>query len=146
MVAAARPLEDADLERAAIVLLTPDDAPLADRVHRWATTHGRLVCVLDRPESSTFVNPAVVDAGGMTIAFASGGVSPGTLRRIREDLETVFSDPRFARWLEVLGALRERLPRGARAARMAAAVRGFAVEARLRFPEWFERGNEPPSE
>jgi precorrin-2 dehydrogenase / sirohydrochlorin ferrochelatase len=36
--------------------------------------------------------------------------------------------------------MREKLPRGERAAKMAEAVKGFAVEARLRFPDWFENG------
>jgi precorrin-2 dehydrogenase/sirohydrochlorin ferrochelatase len=141
-----RSVTDEDLERAAIVFVAPGDDALSERVFRWSVARGRLVCTLDRPEWCTFVNPAVVDVPGLTIAFASGGASPGTLRRIREDLEALFSDARFGRWLEALRTLRARVPRGERATRMAAAVRGFAVDAKLRFPQWFERGEEPPSE
>ena len=83
---------------------------------------GRLVCTLDRPELSTFVNPAVARASGLTMTFATGGVSPGAMRRIREDLEALFGDPRFARFLDALSGLRARLPRGERAARMAEAA------------------------
>ena len=44
----------------------------------------------------------------------------------------------------LLRALRASLPRGERAARLAEAVKGFAVEARLVFPAWFEAGIAPP--
>jgi precorrin-2 dehydrogenase/sirohydrochlorin ferrochelatase len=99
-----------------------------------------LFCTLDRPEASTFTNVAVVRTPGVTMTFGSSGRSPGLVRRIREDLEALFSDARFGRFVDELAALRASLPRGERAARMADAVRGFAVEARLRYPEWFERG------
>lgn len=139
-----RAFEDADLAGKALVLLAPGDDALSKRLYEELTAAGRLVCTLDRPEVSAFSNMAVVDVPGLTIAFSSGGASPGTIRRIREDLTALFSDPRFAHYMEELRRTRARLPRGeARMARMRAAVEGFAVEARLRFPGWFERGEEP---
>lgn len=128
--------------KAIVFIATPLDA-LAGPFHERARREGTLLCTLDRPELSTFVNPAMVRASGLTITFATGGTSPGAMRRIREDLEALFSDPRFGRFLGALADLRARLPRGERAARMAEAVRGFAVDATLRFPGWFERGEEP---
>jgi precorrin-2 dehydrogenase/sirohydrochlorin ferrochelatase len=77
------------------------------------------------------------------MTFATGGTSPGVVRRIREDLEALFGDPRFGRFLGTLEGLRSRLPRGERAARMAEAVKGFALDAKLRFPAWVERGEDP---
>jgi len=138
---------DADLEGKAIVFVAPHTSPEGEaRARRWhadAVREGRLFCAIDRPEVCTFVNVAVVRVPGLTMTFGTGGASPGTARRVREDLEALFSDPRFGRFIERLAALRSTLPRGHRAARMADAVRGFAVEARLRFPAWFERGEEP---
>jgi precorrin-2 dehydrogenase/sirohydrochlorin ferrochelatase len=131
-----------DLDGKVIVFLTPGDDALARRVHERLAPAGRLVCALDRPELSTFVNMAIVSVSGLTIALGSDGASPGTLRRIREDLAALFSDPRFARYMEALRGLRDGLPRGpARVARMREAVKGFAIEARLRFPGWLERGS-----
>ncbi|WP_437623467.1 precorrin-2 dehydrogenase/sirohydrochlorin ferrochelatase family protein [Sorangium sp. So ce1151] len=139
-----RAFADDDLAGAAIVFLAPGDDALSRRLHRELADAGRLVCTLDRPEVSNFVNPSVVAASGLTMSFSSHGVSPGTIRRIREDLGALFSDPRFARYIEALRRLRESLPRGAeRAARMRQATLGFGVEARLRFPAWLERGDEP---
>jgi precorrin-2 dehydrogenase/sirohydrochlorin ferrochelatase len=136
-----RAFEDRDLEGAAVVLVAAADEALSQRLYEELADAGRLVCTLDRPDLSSFVNMAVVTVPGLKIAFSSGGVSPGALRRIREDLGALFSDPRLARYLEALRGLRERLPRGAgRAERMRAAVEGFGVEGRLRFPAWFEGG------
>lgn len=138
-----RGLEDRDLEGKAIVFLapfhTPEEEAIARRLHETAVRDGRLVCSIDRPECSTFVNAAVISAPGLIITVSTEGKSPGTARRIREDLTALFSDPRWARYIAALGEMRARLPRGERAARMAEAVKGFAVEARLRFPGWFDR-------
>jgi precorrin-2 dehydrogenase/sirohydrochlorin ferrochelatase len=143
-----REATDADLDGVAIVFATPFTTPAAEaRARRWhaeALRSGRLFCAIDRPEACTFVNSAVVSAPGLTMTFSTGGKSPGTARRVREDLEALFADPRFARFIDRLAALRATLPRGERAARMAEAVKGFAVEARLRFPTWLERGEDPP--
>jgi precorrin-2 dehydrogenase / sirohydrochlorin ferrochelatase len=142
-----RAATDADLEGQSIVFAAPFTTPEGEaRARRWhvaATAAGRLFCAIDRPEVCTFVNSAVARASGLTMTFSTGGRSPALARRIREDLEALFSDPRFARFLAELGAQREGVPRGARATRMAEAVRGFAVAASLRFPAWFERGDEP---
>jgi precorrin-2 dehydrogenase/sirohydrochlorin ferrochelatase len=140
----ARPAEDGDLEGKAIVFVaawaTPEEEARARRWHADAMRRGALFCTLDRPEASTFTNVAVVRTPAVTMTFGSSGRSPGLVRRIREDLEALFSDPRFARFVDELARLRASLPRGERAARMAEAVRGFVLEARLRYPEWFERG------
>jgi precorrin-2 dehydrogenase/sirohydrochlorin ferrochelatase len=142
-----RTATDADLAGKAIVFAAPFTTAEAEaRARGWhaaAAREGRLFCAIDRPEASTFINVAVVRASGLTMTFGTGGKSPGVARRIREDLEALFSDARFASFLDRLSVLRAALPRGERAARMARAVRGFAVEARLRFPAWFERGEDP---
>ena len=138
---------DADLTGKAIVFAAPfttaEGEARARRWHARAAAEGSLFCAIDRPEACTFVNAALVRAPGLTMTFRTGGASPGAARRIREDLEALFADPRLGRFVERLGALRASLPRGERAARMAEAVRGFAVEARLRFPAWFERDDPP---
>lgn len=142
-----REATDANLEGQTIVFAAPFTTPEGEaRARRWhaaAAAAGRLFCAVDRPEACTFVSSALVRAGGLTMTVSTGGKSPALARRLREDLESLFSDGRFARFLAELGTRREAIPRGARAARMAEAVRGFAVEASLRFPGWFERGDDP---
>jgi precorrin-2 dehydrogenase/sirohydrochlorin ferrochelatase len=138
--------EDADMDGAAVVFAAPAATPVdALREARWyarARSEGRLVCAVDRPESSTFVNLALARAPSLTVAVGTDGASPALARRIREDLEAAFADPRFARFIARLAALRTSLPRGARA-RAADAVKGFALEVALRFPAWVERDEDP---
>lgn len=134
-----RPVERVDLEGKVIIFLEPGDDDLSRRLFEEASQGGRLVCTLDRPEHSTFANPAVASVSGLTMSFGTGGVSPSVVRRIREDLEALFSDPRFARMMGSLAKLRGSLPRGERSQQMKAAAEGFAIEARLRFPAWVER-------
>jgi precorrin-2 dehydrogenase / sirohydrochlorin ferrochelatase len=132
-----------DVEGKALVFVATTDADRAGPFFERAIAEGRLLCTVDRPESSTFVNPAVVHASGLTMTFASGGTAPGAMRRIREDLEALFSDPRFGRFLEGLRQLRSRLPRGARMEKMTEAVRGFGIDAKLRFPAWIDENRTP---
>ncbi len=132
-----------DVEGKTLVFVATIDVDRAPPFYERAVREGRLLCTVDRPELSTFVNPAVVRASGLTMTFASGGTAPGAMRRIREDLEALFSDPRFGRFLHALGQLRAQLPRGARAEKMAEAVRGFGIDARLRFPSWLD-AQDPP--
>jgi precorrin-2 dehydrogenase/sirohydrochlorin ferrochelatase len=145
IVLASRAPDDADLERAWIVFANPGDEVLEARLFAWAEREKRLFCAMDRPRSSTFANPAVVRPSGLTIAVSSDGASPGAVRRIREDLEAMFADSRFERFLTALRELRESLPRGSRATRLRAALQGFALEARIRFPRWFDAGEPPPT-
>lgn len=142
-----REVEDADLEGHAIVFVAPFTTPAQEvRARRWhaeATRAGRLLSVIDRPEASTCVSFAIARTPGLTLTIGTEGVSPGLARRVREDLEALFADPRFSRFVASLAALRQRLPRGERAARMAAAVEGFAIEASLRFPAWLHDKDDP---
>lgn len=142
---ARRDVEDADLDGKAIVFFATSEDARAAPFHARAVREGRLLCTIDRPELSTFVNPAVARAQGLTMTFATGGVSPGAMRRIREDLESIFGDPRFGRFLDALRVLRAKLPRGARAEAMAKAVEGFGLSGTLRFPAWLDRGEDPPT-
>jgi precorrin-2 dehydrogenase/sirohydrochlorin ferrochelatase len=135
--------EERDAEGRAIVFLEPGDDDLSRRLFERAQVSGALVCTLDRPEVSTFINPAVVHVSGLTLSLSTGGRSPALAKRIREDLEALFGDARFDRFLSALGDLRAARTRGERGARAKEAVKGFAIEARLRFPAWFERGEEP---
>jgi precorrin-2 dehydrogenase/sirohydrochlorin ferrochelatase len=97
-----RAFRDGDLEGKAIVFLAPADEAIARVLHDWATRTGRLVCAIDRPDLSTFVNPAVVAVENFTMSFGTGGTSPGTLRRMGEAAEgfRIEGRLRFPAWFE----------------------------------------------
>jgi uroporphyrin-III C-methyltransferase/precorrin-2 dehydrogenase/sirohydrochlorin ferrochelatase len=79
---------DEDLKGALAVICAANDerdAALAAR----ARALGIPVNVVDRPQISTFIIPAIVDRGEVVIAIGTGGASPVLARRLREKIEAI---------------------------------------------------------
>ncbi|MBK8252706.1 MAG: bifunctional precorrin-2 dehydrogenase/sirohydrochlorin ferrochelatase [Polyangiaceae bacterium] len=123
-----------DIDGCMLTIVSTLEEAQAPPLFERAKAHGRLLCTVDRPEFSTFIHPAVMRAGHLAISVSTQGASPSLARRIREDLEEAFSDPRFVPWLNALAETREALPRGERATFGNASVRGFSMEIALTFP------------
>lgn len=70
-----------------------------------ATARGVWVNAATDTEQGDFHMPAVVRAGGLTVAVSTGGAAPALARRIREKLEAEF-DTVFAAWLQLLNEIR----------------------------------------
>src|SRR5262249_20374618 len=64
------------------------DGQIAARARR----HRVPVNVVDRPELSTFIFPAIVDRGEAVVAISTGGASPVLARRLRELIEAFVAD------------------------------------------------------
>jgi siroheme synthase-like protein len=136
---------DEVLSSACLVLVSPGVArALAERLFGWARRRGVPLGAIDRPELSTFASPAALTVSGMGLRFFSFGASPGVARRLREELERALSDPRFERFIAMLGTLRDAPRSPARRERIARALEGFAMHIELHFPKWLERGEPPP--
>jgi precorrin-2 dehydrogenase/sirohydrochlorin ferrochelatase len=140
---ARRPFAWSDLDGAWLVYVGLGHEALDAELFAWATRERRLLNTVDRPATCTFISPAVVDLPELQLSVSTHGASPGTARRIREDLEATFRDPRFAAYVAALRRLRDAVPRAERAARLARALAGFEVRASLVFPSWLTRGEEP---
>lgn len=138
-----RPFAWSDLDGAWLVYVGLGHEALDAELFAWATRERRLLNTVDRPATCTFISPAVVDLPELQLSVSTHGASPGTARRIREDLEATFRDPRFAAYVAALRRLRDAVPRAERAARLARALAGFEVRASLVFPSWLTRGEEP---
>jgi precorrin-2 dehydrogenase / sirohydrochlorin ferrochelatase len=102
-----RRYESADLAGAALVIVATDDAALNRRIADEAGRSGRLVNVVDDPESGTFVTPSVHRAGELTIAVSTGR-TPAAAAAIRAELGRRF-DARYDRAIRALRGLRDRL-------------------------------------
>ncbi len=81
-----RPYQDGDLADAWLAIAATDDAAVNHAVFAEAQRRGCLVNVVDDPEHSNFIVPAVVRRGEVTIAVSTGGSSPALARRLRERL------------------------------------------------------------
>lgn len=76
--------------------------------------------VVDRPDLSTFIFPAIVDRGDVVVAIGTGGASPVLARRLREKIEAVLP-ARIGDFATLMRRYRERL----------AALRGPQFSLRL---------------
>jgi uroporphyrin-III C-methyltransferase/precorrin-2 dehydrogenase/sirohydrochlorin ferrochelatase len=89
-----------DLEGQRLVYAATGDRALDAAVSRAAKARGIPVNVVDAPELSTFITPAIVDRAPVTVAIGTEGAAPVLAREIKTRLET---------WLPAnLGALAER--------------------------------------
>jgi len=79
---------ETDLDGAAAVILAAGD-PLDRTVSSWARARALPVNVVDRPELSTFIMPAIVDRGDVVVAVGTSGSAPVLARRIRERIEAL---------------------------------------------------------
>ena len=84
------PGDDALASAIAVVIATGSDAD-----ERIAEIAGRLripVNVVDRPELSSFIFPAIVDRGDVVVAISTGGTAPVLARRLRERIEALLPE------------------------------------------------------
>ncbi len=84
-----------EIDRPTLVFGTTDDRDVNVEVYRAAEELNIPCNIADVPDLCTFIVPAVVNRGDLTIAVSTGGASPALARRIREDLETRFG-PEYA--------------------------------------------------
>jgi len=106
----AREYREGDLEGFTLAIAATDHEPVNRQVSAEARTRKIPVNVCDRPELCSFIVPAVVHQGDLTVAVFTGGRSPTLARKIREDLEQQFGQE-YGEFLTMLGALRPRLMR-----------------------------------
>lgn len=101
-----RRYERGDLAGAAVAIAATDDAEVNRGVYEEATAGGIPVNVVDDPPHCTFIAPSIVRRGDLLIAISTGGKAPALAVRIRERLERDFGEE-YARFLEVVGSLRD---------------------------------------
>jgi uroporphyrin-III C-methyltransferase / precorrin-2 dehydrogenase / sirohydrochlorin ferrochelatase len=79
---------DADLSDVVAVVSAAGD-PIDAQIAQRARARRIPVNVVDRPELSTFIFPAIVDRGEVVVAIGTGGASPVLARRLRELIEAL---------------------------------------------------------
>ncbi len=92
----------------AMVMAATDDPEVNARVSAAAQAAAIWVNVADAPEFCTFIVPAQVRRGDLTVAISTGGASPALARKLREELQQYFG-PEYLPYLALLKAVRTRL-------------------------------------
>ena len=98
----------AQVEGMALVMAATDDPEVNAAVSAAAQARAIWVNVADAPELCTFIVPAQVRRGDLTVAISTGGASPALARKLREELQQRFG-PEYAPYLALLKGIRERL-------------------------------------
>jgi precorrin-2 dehydrogenase/sirohydrochlorin ferrochelatase len=99
-----RGYESGDLEGAFLAIAATDRAEVNAAVADDARSAGILVNVVDMPQLSTFIVPAVVEEGSIQIAISTGGRSPALARRLKHEVAAVTAG--FDTLGAMLGSLR----------------------------------------
>jgi len=101
----ARPFRPADLSGAWLVLAATDDQRANELVYRSATRRRIFTNVVDQKPLCSFIAPAIVRRGPLTVAVSTGGASPALAKRIRRELgEQLGGD--YVAMLRLLASLR----------------------------------------
>ncbi len=103
-----RAYQKGDLTGAFLVIAATDDTEVQRLVFEEAEQCNILVNVADVPKWCSFILPATVRQGDLTISVSTAGKSPALARRLREDLEKQFG-PEYDVLLSLLGDLRLRV-------------------------------------
>jgi precorrin-2 dehydrogenase/sirohydrochlorin ferrochelatase len=100
-----RAYQDGDLAGAYLVIAATDNEETNHAVWNEANRCDCLINVVDDPDHSTFILPAIVQRGEMSIAISTGGSSPALARRLRERLQNDIG-PEYGLLTELLAELR----------------------------------------
>jgi precorrin-2 dehydrogenase/sirohydrochlorin ferrochelatase len=101
----AREYVAAQIEGAALVFAATSDEALNRRIAEDAAARSVWCNAATEPERGSFIVPAVLERGALTVAVATDGLSPAAARRLRDELETRVARE-WSAYLDFLGGLR----------------------------------------
>ena len=106
-----RPYREDDLAGAALVFSATGDPVLQKEIAASATARGLWVNAADDPEHCSFLMPAILEHGPLTVSVSSGGESPALAVRTRDAIGQHLG-PEYIAAAELLAQLRRELPAG----------------------------------
>jgi precorrin-2 dehydrogenase/sirohydrochlorin ferrochelatase len=103
-----------DLAGMFLVIGATDDEALNRRISAEAGRRQILCNIADRPQMCSFILPSILQRGDLTITVSTAGKSPAFAKKLRRTLAAQYGEE-YAAFLELMGAIRQRLLAGAHA-------------------------------
>lgn len=103
-----RSYQTTDLEDKFLVIGATNDETLNRRVSADAQSRNILCNIADVPDACSFILPAVVRRGDLSIAVSTSGKSPAFAKHLRKQLEKQFGEE-YTTFLGLMGAIRQKL-------------------------------------
>lgn len=116
-----RAFAPSDLNKKDLVIATTDNTTFNAYVSQLAQEQKILVNVVDNPELSSYITPAIINRGALQIALSSSGQAPYLLSHLRIKLESAIP-PGYGALAEWMGQTRQILKE-----------KGFSMQDRRRF-------------
>ncbi|MBU1040672.1 MAG: bifunctional precorrin-2 dehydrogenase/sirohydrochlorin ferrochelatase [Proteobacteria bacterium] len=102
---AQRDFQESDLDGVFLAIASTSSPMVNQRISDLCRERGVLCNIVDQPEACSFIVPATVRRGDLTLAISTGGQSPALAKRIRKDLQEAFGQE-YALFLDLMGRLR----------------------------------------
>jgi len=80
-----RDFEEADLDGMFLAIASTSSPAVNQRISELCRERGVLCNIVDQPEACSFIVPALVRRGDLTLAISTGGQSPALAKRIRKE-------------------------------------------------------------
>lgn len=103
-----RAFEATDAAGYQLIIAATDDEATNRAVSEAAKAQGSLINVVDNPELSNFISPAVVDRDPLIIAISSAGAAPVLARHLRARIESLVP-ANYGRLAQLAGRFRDRV-------------------------------------
>ncbi|WP_419788372.1 precorrin-2 dehydrogenase/sirohydrochlorin ferrochelatase family protein [Pseudodesulfovibrio sp.] len=100
-----REFEDTDVDGRFLVIACTSSEAVNWRISNLCSEKGILCNIVDQPEKCSFIVPATVKRGDLTVAISTSGRSPAMAKRIRKELQENFGEE-YADLLSLMGRLR----------------------------------------
>jgi len=81
-----------DIQDAVLVFACTEREEINARIAEDAKANYRPINVVDDPDKCSFIVPSVLTRGDLSIAVSTGGSSPLVARKIREELEDLYTE------------------------------------------------------
>lgn len=100
-----RDFSPSDLKGRFLVIAATSNKELNTQINDLCYKNNILCNIVDNPEAGSFIVPASVRRGELTISVSTGGNSPAFARIVRKELESTFGE-HYGNFLTLMGRLR----------------------------------------